>query len=205
MHAGMQPGKMLTFTPRPPKLTGWKPRTAASRSESKSKLHCLVSTCRRLDEVQDALQAFAGGLDPWEARANDSSWEGMDLTDREKEWLALRTTLATMDASSDQAIQTRRRMWRLRLAMRFERKRERLHKVGIRKTGKALPRALQSGSGLRQEDQSKWGELMSEHFAVKFRRDGWSEEWEERGSAALGVLCGGGQAGGIQAGRADLL
>ena len=52
-----------------------------------------------------------------------------------------------------------------------ERKLESLRTLGGKSVNKRLPAGLRNSEGLLVEDQSRWGEMIHEHFEGKFRRD----------------------------------
>ena len=80
--------------------------------------------------------------------------------------------LSPQDALVLHMVQRQKRLVNeLRGKVANERKLESLRTLGGKSVNKRLPAGLRNSEGLLVEDQSRWGEMIHEHFGGKFRRD----------------------------------
>lgn len=187
LERAYRPDEVLTFEPRPPSMRGWRPvgSNEACRldRELRSALLRPGVTC---SEVQNALADTAAALTPWSrpirgsgppCAALGATWAGPSALERRVVEAEAAWQEASRAGDEEGRRRTGRRLWRRRLALARARRRERLQQLGTSgPTSRRAPRALCDSAGARQEDQARWGELITAHFANKFRREGWTEE-----------------------------
>ena len=180
-------GVMLEFERKKKSLAGWSPQTSSQRHELYSALRKHVSLGASVGEIQHALETVMGDVSAaWECCTpgplTETERRFVDARSRLKELTAstmlqgfIRSSLGKLSPQESLVLHMVQRQKRLVNELRGkvanERKLESLRTLGGKSVNKRLPAGLRNSEGLLVEDQSRWGEMIHEHFGGKFRRD----------------------------------
>ena len=179
-------GAMLEFERKKKSMAGWCPQTSSQCHELHSALRKHVSLGASVGEIQLALETVMGDVTrAWECCTPEPLTETerrfIDARSRLKE-LTASTMLQGFNSSSLGQLSPRealvlhmvRRQKRLVNELRgkiaSERKLEKLRTLGGKSVNKRLPAGLRNPEGVLVTDQSRWGDMIHEHFGAKFRR-----------------------------------